>query len=222
MQEENRTAKTALIAGLSIAFIGALVAIFFLKASKPESVPAPSAYAPFTAPDKSFACLAPKDWETQSASAHAVMGGALFKSGPAKIDITSDLMGSLMGDIVTASNAQAESLAGMMPGGQLPAGMKTRPPVEQLHTAGKQALASRYGNYTEQTARPLRCSLGDARYSEWTADGGFMAGKQHGYRVTILGGERRITVVSYCPESNWPTLKPAFEKVIASLQSGGG
>jgi hypothetical protein len=45
-----------------------------------------------------------------------------------------------------------------------------------------------------------------------------MGGKVYGYRATFLGGDRRIEVICSCPSTNWKTLKPAFEKVIAGLR----
>ena len=49
-----------------------------------------------------------------------------------------------------------------------------------------------------------------------------MAGKLHGYRVTVLGGERRFTILCRCPQRNWKILEPAFLRVIQSVAAGSG
>ena len=64
----------------------------------------------------------------------------------------------------------------------------------------------------------LESRAGDARLSEWTADGG----KLHGYRVTILGNQREFTVICISPERNWAVLQPAFQRMIHSLVPGNG
>jgi hypothetical protein len=56
----------------------------------------------------------------------------------------------------------------------------------------------------------------------YTAAGGFLKSPLHGYRATILGGERRISFEARCRDSDWPALKPAFERVLTSLAPGSG
>jgi hypothetical protein len=195
-----------------------------------EVVAAPTGFAPYIASDRSFKCDAPQGWETISVDSHAVMGGALFKKGPAKIDITSDLAGSLMGDIAIASDRQAQGMEDMlkgmpnMPGmPEIPAALR-KPPVEKLHEAEGKSMKKTYPGYEEQPMQVLKvpAGMGDGRYSEFTVKGTLMSPSQHGYRVTILPTERRLTVLCICPERNWPALKPAFERVITSLGPGGG
>lgn len=71
--------------------------------------------------------------------------------------------------------------------------------------------------------RVVNSALGEGRCSEWSGDAGVWGGgKMHGYRATLLSGERRVTIVCRCPESNWKILQPAFDKVLGSLAPGGG
>lgn len=223
MQDENGSPKVWLIGALGVAFVAALAALFFLRASRPSPLPAVQAFVPYKAADNSFACAGPKGWEKQGGASGAIRAGVLFRRDKATIDITSDLAGSLMGDVARANNNQVESIAGMLPSGMAANLPKTKPPVEQMHVAAGRALAKRFEGFAEQPLRELRSPLGEARYSEWTADdSGFLRkGKLHGYRVTILGNERRVTVLCQCPDGDWKTLKPAFERVIASLAPGG-
>ena len=201
--------------------------LFFLKA--PDPVPTPKSFTTYTASDKSFVCQAPAGWETISASAGGVEGGALFKKGDAKIDITADLAGSLMGDIAASADRMAGgtetagggiSLPGV-PGADL--GKARKPPVEKLHDSSKKSVAKKFGNYDEKPTQTVRTQLGEGRFSEFTAGGtGLFDPKLHGYRVTFLPTERRITIIAVCRETDWAALKPAFETTIQSLTPGGG
>jgi hypothetical protein len=204
---------------LGVLGVAALAGILYLKAGKQQMVPAPTSFVKYSAADKSFACQAPAEWQSAGMASHGVAGGALFKKGPAKIDITADLAGSLMGDVATSQNAAAAGLAEVAPG--LAAAL-SKPPVEKVHEADKARMAAKYKEYEEGQMKPFRSAAGEARYSEWTANGGFGKGKLHGYRVTILGSERRIAIICEAPEGSWQNLKPAFEKVIGSMSPGTG
>ena len=72
--------------------------------------------------------------------------------------------------------------------------------------------------YKEDPMQKLESRVGDARVSEWTADDG----KMHGYRVTMLGSQREVTVICISPERNWAVLKPAFQHMITSVVPGNG
>ena len=198
------------------------VAALLLSGCGQEKAAAPASYTAYTAPDKAFKCLAPAGWETSSSSSQAVNSGALFRKGSAVIDVTADLQGSLMGDIVRGPAVPLPDLPGGAPPGMASALKEAqKPPVEKLHEMGRKEVAERLSHYEEQPMQTMRTSLGERRYSEFTAGGGMFSGKIHGYRVTILGGERRITVLCHCPEQDWNTLQPAFAKVVGSLGSGG-
>lgn len=218
MEEENGS-KSHLFTGIGVALLGAIAAIFMYTAqASPGPAVAVAEYVPYEVPDKAFACVAPKGWEQQEASAHAIRSTALFKDGHAKIDITADLSGSLMGDIMTAQNNQ---MSGMMPEGvNAP---KPKPAVERLHAENKGIVKKKVSEYKEGPMQPFNSRLGEARVSEWTGNAGLMGGGAlHGYRISILSGERLVTVICQAPEKDWKTLKPTFLKVIGSLTPGGG
>ena len=82
----------------------------------------------------------------------------------------------------------------------------------------KPQLADSLPGYQEGPMQKLESRVGDARISEWTADGG----KTHGYRVTMLGSQREMTVICIAPERNWAILQPAFQHMIASVVPGNG
>ncbi len=200
--------------------IGATTAVTMVLGSGcgAKHTAAPTAFVTYKAPDNAFTCAQPSGWATTTVSSEAVMSGVLFKQGAAKIDITSDLAGSLAGDVAKASNAQTSNLEGMLPPGMnLP---PQKPPVEALHEKGKKAIADDFTDYQEQPAQTFTSPLGEARLSEWTANGGLMTGKLHGYRITILGNERRFVILCQCTDSDWPVLKPTFAHVVGSLAPG--
>src|ERR671916_426545 len=107
MSEEQGAPKVGLLIGLGVLAVAALAAIFFLKASKPEPVAAPTQFSAYTAPDKSFVCQAPQGWDRVESAGGGITAGAVFKRGPAKIDITGSLGMSLMGDIAASTGNMA-------------------------------------------------------------------------------------------------------------------
>jgi len=45
------------------------------------------------------------------------------------------------------------------------------------------------------------------------------------FRATVLSRDKRVRIVCQCPEAEWQTLKPVFDKVIESVapaKPGGG
>ena len=225
-EEEKNRPSTSLLIGGGIVFVLVLIVLFFTVARQPNLIAAPQTFKPYAAPDSSFACLAPTGWERRESSAQGIQSQVIFRKGNAKIAIVSDLQGSLMGDMARAAEAQTQSMMDQLPPGvraRLAASSPaaTRPAVEQVHLQSQKALAMRFDTYQEMPMQTLRSSLGEARCSEWTAkqEGFLSGGKFHGYRVTILTNERRVTYVSQCPEESWKALRPAFGRILASLAS---
>ncbi|MFO0954485.1 MAG: hypothetical protein U0835_25660 [Isosphaeraceae bacterium] len=169
-----------------------------------ETVSAPKAFAEYHSKDGRFSCDYPKGWEADGAGTESSPSSwAKFTKGPAEIRIDADLAGSLMGDI---QRSASERMGG-----------EAEPPVASLHERGQKAMAEEYSKYEERDPKAVTCGLGEARRSTFIATGA-LGGKVYGYRATALSNDRRITVVCTCPASNWQALKPAFEKVIASLR----
>jgi hypothetical protein len=227
MFEEKNQPNAGVLIGGGVVLTLILVVLFFTVASRPDTIAAPQAFKPYAAPDDSFACLAPAGWERRESSSMGIQGQVIFRKGDAKIDIASDLQGSLMGDLARATDTQTQALMEQME--QLPPELRaqlggtsptaSRPPIEQVHLQSKQALAMRFDQYDEMPMQTFRSPLGEARVSEWTAkrEGLLSGGKFHGYRVTILGNERRVTYTCQCPEDSWKSLKPSFGRVLGSL-----
>lgn len=101
-----------------------------------------------------------------------------------------------------------------------------------LHKRSGKAVAKNLRNYKEKKAPALKNGMGgmyvdenkkfvsDARMSEYTASANKfgLGGPVHGFRATLAGGELVATVVCQCSERDWPKLKPAFLRVIASVR----
>ena len=78
----------------------------------------------------------------------------------------------------------------------------------------------KYPGYAEVgSPEELKVTLGPGRKSEFTASSTFGTGL-HGYRVTVLGHNKRVEVYALCPEGDWKTMQPVFDKVIGSLVRG--
>ena len=156
-----------------------------------------AAFEAFEASDKSFTGQGPAGWEKGAGDAGGTIGRVVFAKGDAKIRVSSSAASSFMADA--------------MKSGPTPA-------VEVLHTKGLEKLADYFSNPEPGPMKEMKSAIGDARYCEFTADGG----KTRGYRSTAVGPQRVIYVTASCPESDWETLKPAFSKVIDSIQNGSG
>jgi hypothetical protein len=174
--------------------------------SEPAVVPV--SFTTYNAADGTFACDAPEGWKIDGGGKNGPVW-AKFISGPATINIKADVAGSLVGDI-----------AGSLGGGDQ-AVLPQDEPVHVVHIDGIEKAAEDYNGYTETPTSPtiMSVSLGPGRVSEFTAKTDF-GSMLHGYRATVLGHDKRVTVFCVAPESDWKALKPAFDRILASLERG--
>ena len=202
----------ALYGGLAGAALVLIGLIFVVRALRPVTVAAPTAYKTYTAIDNTFSCDQPVGWTMHETGATSgVLSTVTFEKAHVRVRVVSDSIGSLMADTMT-SNVSTEPIPGMPPP------PPPKPAVEKLHEMDKSQLADSLPDYKEGEMKSLQTRVGDSRISEWTADGG----KMHGYRVTMLGNQREITVICISPERNWAILQPAFQRMIASVVPGSG
>jgi hypothetical protein len=171
----------------------------------PAPAVAPTSYVKYNHKSGTFACEYPQGWEADGGGKHDQIW-ATFQSGPAEIRIRGDLAGSLRSDAMGGRDQ-----------GNLPPELQ---PVQRIHEGTRRDAESNYTGYQELgPPRPLEMSLGPARVSEFTASTTFGSGL-HGYRVTVLGHDKRVTVFCLCPDSDWKTLQPAFDHLLGSLERG--
>ena len=216
MPAKTAPSGTPLYVGLGIAAVVMFALIFVIRALKPVMVAAPTSYKTYTAIDNTFSCDQPAGWTMHETGAtNGNLSTVTFSQGHVKVRIVSDATGSVMGDIATASN---NSASGMEPVPGMPPPPPPKPAVEQLHERDKAQLSADLPGYQEGEMQKLDSRVGDSRFSEWTADDG----KQHGYRATLLGRDREMTVICIAPEKNWTVLQPAFQRMIASVVTGNG
>jgi hypothetical protein len=169
-----------------------------------EPVPAPASYDAYRASTGAFKCLYPSGWQVTGGGRENFYG-VRFEMGGAAITVKADLAGSLLGDIASPFGAGT--------GGGLSK-------EEMVHELGLKRAEEEIPGYQEMPAQKIKVPLGRGARSEFTASDIF-GRKTHGYRVTVLGTQKRITVLCTCPEAEWATLKPAFDKVVESLEFGG-
>lgn len=202
----------ALYGGLALAAAVLVALIFVVRALRPVTVAAPTAYKTYTAIDNTFSCDQPLGWTMHETGATSgALSTVTFEKAHVRVRVVSDSIGSLMADGMTSS-VPTDPIPGMPPP------PPPKPAVEKLHEMDKSQLADSLPGYQEGEMQKLESRVGDARVSEWTADGG----KMHGYRVTMLGNQREMTVICLSPERNWTILQPAFQHMITSVVPGNG
>jgi hypothetical protein len=233
----------------ALALLTIVGGIFFVGMGlQPAAVAAPTSYARFTSGDKSFSCEYPEGWEQVTSESHAVQSAARFRKGGAQITIDSDLTMGIIGDLNPSAGMPPELSGGGMGIPDMPTGgggaevpgmpsldgiptmekvegaleaMK-KPAIERLHDANRKTYEIAMRDYEEQAAQPFQTPAGEARLSEFTAKDGILGSTVRGYRATILGRDRGITVFAKCSDGNWAALQPAFTRVIHSIGPGGG
>jgi hypothetical protein len=169
------------------------------------TVPAPKAFVAYHSPDGKFSCDYPKGWETVvgAGKPDAPYSYARFTKGNAEIRVDADFAGSLFGDMAKAGAAMSNN---------------PEAPAARVHPLNIPHMKEEFNNYEEREPKAFQSSgMGEGRRSVFIASQTF-GGKVFGYRATLLSGDRRITVICFCPAANWQALKPGFEKVIASLR----
>ena len=198
-----------LFVGLGVGAVAlVLVLIFGLKALRPAAVTAPTAYKTYAAIDNTFSCDGPAGWKMHETGATSgSISTVTYELGPARMKVVSDATGSLISESFNAANAN------LPPAEQIPA-------VQKLHEMDRKQLEDSLTGYQEQPAQKLQTPFGESRVSEWTGTGN--AGALHGYRATMLGREREITVICLAPVEDWDLLQPAFHRVINSVTPGSG
>ncbi len=182
-------------------------------------VPAPE-LGPDIGPGKAFTYQRPKGWKGSGQVEVGGNAGSIeLTSGAALVRISADLAGSLMGDVMGSGNAAMGSAAEALPGGVGEAmRAAAKPAVERLHEAQAQTVAMKFEDFNDGKMQPLQSQLGEERFSEFT--GKDAGSEMHGYRVTILGGDKRYSVRAQCAASDWNTLKPVYGKIIQSIGPG--
>jgi len=199
--------------------------LFVAASMQPAQIKPVSGFDPYKAADNSFTCVYPKGWSKVSrAGAQGTESSGEFKQGEARIEVLSSLSASLMSEgppMPVGGMEEIPNVPGSQEVNEVIRNAK-RSPAERAHHLFVKQLEKDLGNYTESATHPFQSRAGEGVVAEFTATGGLLGGKLKGYHATLMGTERAINVVCQCPEANWGTLKPAFDKVIASVAPGSG
>ena len=205
---------TSLYAVLGVVVVGVIALTFALHNVKPKMVPAPASYKAYTALDGSFVCDRPVGWKTKEAGSPGGSRAMVsFESDKVVVEIEADasrLMTASAGD-TNAGNTNPYASTPIA---------KVMPLIDQMHQKDVAQWMDVLPNFQEKPAEPYTSKFGEARVSEWTASKGNI--KLHGYRVTMAGTDRAISVFCLTPERNWKILQPAFQRIITSIGPEGG
>jgi hypothetical protein len=170
---------------------------------------APTEFADYNSPGGTFACVFPNDWQTSGGGGRG-LEWAKAKAGSAEIKLEAGVAGSLMAGPGGGNTGQLG----------IQESAPELEPVHAVHALGKKGAEDQFSGYKEVgEVEVVECALGPARRSEFTAASTF-GGGLHGYRATALGKDKAVYVYCVCPESDWKTLEPAFDRVLLSMKRG--
>jgi hypothetical protein len=194
-----------LVSGFAAAIIGTVGIVGCGSAP----VAAPSSYAEFNSKGGTFALKYPEGWQADGGGRRG-LEWAKFTSGPAEIKIDTGVTGSLSADIAQSKLAGDSSVP-------IP---PEEEPIHGVHLMREKDAKEQFSGYKEVgSVEVIDVALGPARRSEFTADTTFGSGL-HGYRATMLGKDKDVSIYCTCPESDWKTLQPAFDEVLKSVKRG--
>lgn len=162
-----------------------------------------------------LACAQPVGWDVLGSgsaldTAETRTGGVVLSSGPARMEILTEPSANASPPVTREVLTSTKTYA-------------SKRPSHALLTLKKSTVASVYNGYQEGTIHDVPAHWGQAALVEWTASGTkyHLPTKLHGYRVAMIGRKRNATVFCECPDSNWPQLKHAFQRVISSVTDSG-
>jgi hypothetical protein len=198
-QKASRWPKLALFAGLGVLTLGlAIWALVKLTGGAAPAQPV-TAWERFITEENEFGFDYPANWKVRSYGLHDKREVDVTGSGGALINVKENLTGSLVGDIANAANRGREVEDELLPVARV---HELRRPQERR-------------SYQEEPAVTVTTKFGKARRSA------YKDGSKRGYRVTVLMHQTALDVFCECRASDWETLQPAFDRVIASLGRGG-
>ena len=198
-KKKKPPANMPLMAGLIGGGVIALVLIVWvvIKIAGGSPVKPITEWDKYSTEEFEFGFQVPTEWTTKS---YGIKGRREVeaKGSGATVTIKENLAGSLIGDIAGA-------------------GMQGRPvpdeflPVSRVH---EMRAPKDESGYQEGQAVTVMTRFGKARQSEYTQ------GSKRGYRVTVLMSQTALDVYCECRAGDWEVLRPAFDRIIATL--GGG
>jgi hypothetical protein len=178
---------------VALALVIGLIWAIVRMATAPPAQPV-TAWERFNMGDNQFAFDYPAGWRVKDFGLPGKRE-AEIKGSTATITIAENLTGSLVGDVANALNQGREV-------------GDDRLPVSQVHEMRRPKDRA---SYKEEAPFTVMTKFGKARCSAYTD------GSERGYRATVLMNQTALDIFCWCRGSDWETLRPAFDRIIASL-----
>jgi hypothetical protein len=211
-QEEAGMSKGLIIAlagGGAVLVLGLAVLIIVWAARSGAKPMVVSSYYNYSSAESEFGIEYPEGWIVKDGGIkdHRT---ASFDKGSASIHVSQSIFGSVVGDIAGSQTN---------PNVPVPDDLQ---PVARVHELKKKAFLEEMGNNCKEgKAETVQTrGFGNARRSVFTTSAAFK--KTRGYRATVLATLVSYDIVCECSESDWPTLEPAFARIIQSIGHGTG
>jgi predicted Zn finger-like uncharacterized protein len=200
-KKKQASARWPKIAGLAGGGVVALAFLFWvivkITSGGPPAQPVTNWQKYVSSEEGEFGFEFPASWPAKSYGIKGVREAEI--TGPsASIIVKENLVGSVVADISGAGFG-----GGPISDDQLP--------VARVHEM-RRPTDSR--SYKENAAETVAARTGKIRRSE------FVNGSRRGYRATVLLHQTALDVFCECRDSDWETLRPAFEHVIQTLGRG--
>ena len=168
----------------------------------PEMVSSPESYANFNSREGTFAMEYPEGWTADgNGNRSRGVAWAKFEKGPIEIRIDASFTDSLGGDIPTDNDTPDE--------------LKPEALLQQHYLEYYQ---DKFSGYSQDEGETIRTSLGPTRMNKFTGSQGFS--KIKGIRASIMGHDRGVTFLAHCPENQWETFEPVFDRMLRSMKVG--
>ena len=195
--------KIALYGGMGLLgvllVVGVIWMIVAISRGAPPAQPV-TQFVKFSTDGNEWGFEHPAGWK---ASCYGLPGKreAEIKGPAATITVKENIGGSLVGDVARAFDR----------GEEVPDEFSPVAKVHDMRKPKKDDLP----NYKEEPAVTVMTKFGKARASVYTD------GSRKGYRATILMNQTALDIFCDCRASDWDALKPAFERVISTMGTGG-
>lgn len=165
----------------------------------------PNSYTKLTDSQNNFSIQYPSGWSCDNGG-KLNYSWAKFGSGNSLIEVESDLANSVILSEMAVTGAKPVSTDGFVDPSQ---------EAMKVHRLEKKQVEEARASKEDKPAS-VKTALGGAWQSEFTSTSTF-GGEMRGIRATALNKDKRIRIICQCPKDEWDTLKPVFDKVIASV-----
>ena len=178
----------------------------------PATIKAPENYTNYNSKDGTFAVDYPEGWDANgNGSRSSGQSWAEFKMGSIVIRI----------DASFADSVKAESFSNGM-GAALLEGisgeLEDETPEAAMQAYWQEHYEDKFSKYKQEPGESIRTRLGPTFMNKFSAQSGFS--KIKGIRATTIARDRSVTFFAHCPQKQWDTFGPVFEKMLTGMTIG--